>query len=474
MAGLSILAKILVVDDEEVMRDSCKQILSRQGHHVKLAEDGYQGLRLLKEESFDLVILDLKMPGIDGMEVLEKIKENSSEMVVVVITGYATVESAVEAMKRGAYDFLPKPFTPEEFRLIVERALEKKGLIMENIYLRQELEIRRKSKVIIGKSKVMQEVYELVKRVGPTDSTVLILGESGTGKELVAKAIHYHSRRKNKPFITVDCGALVENLFESELFGHVKGSFTDAVATKHGRFELANGGTLFFDEIGNIGPNVQTKLLRAIQEREITKVGNSKAVKVDVRIIAATNRNLRKAIQEKTFREDLFYRLSVVPITLPRLREKPEDIPELANYFLKKYNQKRGKNLTGISQRAMKALVEYSWPGNVRELENAIERAVVLTRDNVIEPFDLSYYGLAVDVPLRLTPGNHKRLMDVEKEHILRILKETGWHKSQTAKLLGIDRKTLYAKMKKYRITKNLGNNFPLLGRNSPMESQRI
>ncbi|GAG05194.1 unnamed protein product, partial [marine sediment metagenome] len=267
MAKLSILANILVIDDEEVMRDSCKQILSRQGHNVKLAEDGYQGLELLKEKSFDLVILDLKMPGIDGMEVLEKIKESSPETAVVVITGYATVESAVEAMKRGAYDFLPKPFTPEEFRLIIERALEKKRLILENIYLRQELEVKRKSEVIIGKSKVIQKVYELIRRVGPTDSTVFILGESGTGKELVAKAIHYHSQRKNKPFVTVDCGALVENLFESELFGHVKGSFTDAASTKLGRFEVANGGTLFFDEIGNIGPNVQAKLLRAIQER---------------------------------------------------------------------------------------------------------------------------------------------------------------------------------------------------------------
>ena len=474
MAKLSILANILVIDDEEVMRDSCKQILSRQGHNVKLAEDGYQGLELLKEKSFDLVILDLKMPGIDGMEVLEKIKESSPETAVVVITGYATVESAVEAMKRGAYDFLPKPFTPEEFRLIIERALEKKRLILENIYLRQELEVKRKSDVIIGKSKVMQKVYELIRRVGPTDSTVLILGESGTGKELVARAIHYHSRRKNKPFITVDCGALVENLFESELFGHVKGSFTDAVATKHGRFELANEGTLFFDEIGNIRPNIQAKLLRAVQEREITRIGSSKAIKVDVRIIAATNKDLRKAIQEKTFREDLFYRLSVVPITLPPLRERPEDIPELANYFLKKYNQKRGKNLTGISQRAMKALTEYSWPGNVRELENAVERAVVLAKGNVIEPSDLSYYGLAVDVSPGLTPGNHKRLMDAEAEHILKILKETGWHKSQTAKLLGIDRKTLRAKMKKYRITENLGNNSPLLRRNPPMEEPGI
>ena len=474
MAKLSVLANILVVDDEEVMRDSCRQILSREGHNVKLAEDGHEGLKLLKEKSFDLVILDLKMPGIDGMQVLEEIKQNSPETIVVVITGYATVESAVEAMKRGAYDFLPKPFTPGEFRLIVERALEKKRLVLENIYLRQELEVRRKSEVIIGKSKAMQKVYELVRRVGPTDSTVLILGESGTGKELVARAVHYHSRRENKAFITVDCGALVENLFESELFGHVKGSFTDAVATKHGRFELANGGTLFFDEIGNIGPDVQAKLLRAIQEREITKIGSSEAIKVDVRIIAATNKNLRKAIQEETFREDLFYRLGVVPITLPPLRERPEDISELANYFLKKYNQKRGKNLTGISPRAMKALSEYSWPGNVRELENAIERAVVLAKGNAIDSSDLSYYGLGVEALLEPASGSQKRLTDVEKEHILRTLEDTGWRRSQAAKLLGIDRKTLRSKMKKYGISEDLRHNSPLLGRNSPVEEQGI
>lgn len=474
MAKLSVLANILVVDDEEVMRDSCRQILSREGHNVKVAEDGHEGLELLKEKSFDLVILDLKMPGIDGMQVLEEIKQSSPETIVIVITGYATVESAVEAMKRGAYDFLPKPFTPGEFRLIVERALEKKRLVLENIYLRQELEVRRKSEVIIGKSKAMQKVYELVRRVGPTDSTVLILGESGTGKELVARAVHHHSRRENKAFITVDCGALVENLFESELFGHVKGSFTDAVATKHGRFELANGGTLFFDEIGNIGPDVQAKLLRAIQEREITKIGSSEAIKVDVRIIAATSKDLRKAIQEETFREDLFYRLGVVPITLPPLRERPEDIPELANYFLKKYNQKRGKNLTGISPRAMKALSEYSWPGNVRELENAIERAVVLAKGNAIEPSDLSYYGLAAEALLEPASGSQKRLTDVEKEHILRTLEDTGWRRSQAAKLLGIDRKTLRSKMKKYGISEDLRHNSPLLGRNSPVEEQGI
>ncbi|TES86123.1 sigma-54-dependent Fis family transcriptional regulator, partial [Candidatus Aerophobetes bacterium] len=304
--------------------------------------------------------------------------------------------------------------------------------------------------------------------------TVLILGESGTGKELVARAVHYHSRRENKAFITVDCGALVENLFESELFGHIKGSFTDAVATKHGRFELANGGTLFFDEIGNIGPDVQAKLLRAIQEREITKIGSSEAIKVDVRIIAATNKDLRKAIQEETFREDLFYRLGVVPITLPPLRERPEDIPELANYFLKKYNQKRGKNLTGISPRAMKALSEYSWPGNVRELENAIERAVVLAKGNAIESSDLSYYGLGVEALLEPASGSQKRLTDVEKEHILRTLEDTGWRRSQAAKLLGIDRKTLRSKMKKYGISEDLRHNSPLLGRNSPVEEQGI
>jgi two-component system response regulator HydG len=445
-------ARILVIDDEESMRDSCRQALARQAGRVEVAEDGQTGLDILAKEAFDLVLLDLKMPGLSGMEVLDEIRQAYPEIVVVVITGYATVESAVEAMKRGAYDFLPKPFTPETLRTIVDRALDRRGLALENILLRSELETNAGSEVIIGQSQPMKAVEEIVRKVSPTDTTVLICGESGTGKELVARAIHRHSDRKDKPFVVVDCGSLVESLFESELFGHVKGSFTSATATKYGRLELANGGTVFFDEIGNISMNVQTRLLRVLQEREITKVGGSQVIKVDVRVVAATNRDLQKAAQEGTFREDLFYRLSVVPITLPPLRERRDDIPPLAGYFLKKCNRKRKKNVRSISAEAMKALVAYDWPGNVRELENAIERAVVLTENDTVEPSDLLYYGLNVAVSPESNADRPRRLADVEKEHIARTLKMFGGHKGKTANWLGIDRKTLRAKLARYSI----------------------
>ena len=445
-------ANILVIDDEETMRDSCRQTLCRHGNRVKVAEDGLKGLAMLEKESFDLVILDLKMPGLSGMGVLRKIKQEDTEVAVVVITGYATVESAVEAMKSGAYDFIPKPFTPDSLRAIVNRALEKRELTLENVLLRTELEASLGPEVIVGQSESMKKVEELVLKVGPTDTTVLVSGESGTGKELVARAIHRHSSRRDQPFVVVDCGSLVENLFESELFGHVKGSFTGATATKYGRFELANGGTLFFDEIGNIGINIQTKLLRVLQEREISKVGSSQVVKVDVRIVAATNEDLQKAVKAGAFREDLFYRLSVVPITLPPLREKRDDIPLLANHFLKKYNKKRKKNIRVISDQAIKALVEYDWPGNVRELENAIERAVVLSENDVVKPSDLLYYGLSVEASSRPYMGETQRLVDVEREHIANTLKLFNGHKGKTAEALGIDRKTLRSKLRRYGI----------------------
>jgi len=445
-------ARILVIDDEESIRDSCRQALARKASRVEVAGDGLTGLGILEKEAFDLVILDLKMPGLSGMDVLDKIEQKYPEVVVVVITGYATVESAVEAMRRGAYDFIPKPFTPESLRATVGRALDRRELVLENILLRSELEANVGSEVIIGQSKAMKEIEEIVRKVSPTDTTVLISGESGTGKELVARAIHRHSRRKDKPFVVVDCGSLVENLFESELFGHVKGSFTGATATKYGRLELANGGTVFFDEIGNIGVNVQTKLLRVLQEREITKVGSSQVIKVDVRVVAATNKDLQKATQAGTFREDLFYRLSVVPVTLPSLRERRDDIEPLANYFLKKYNQKRKTNVRAISAHAMKALVEYDWPGNVRELENAIERAVVLTENDTVEPSDLLYYGLTSATPPKSDVSKPRRLADVEKEHIARTLKMFDGHKGKTAKCLGIDRKTLRSKLRRYAI----------------------
>jgi len=445
-------ARILVIDDDESMRDSCRQALARKAGRIEVAEDGLTGLGILEKEAFDLVILDLRMPGLSGMEVLNRIKQEYPEVVVVVITGYATVESAVEAMRRGAYDFLPKPFTPESLRAIVDRALDRRELVLENILLRSELDASFGSEVIIGQSEPMKKIEEVMRKVSPTDTTVLISGESGTGKEIVARAIHRHSSRKDKPFVVVDCGSLVENLFESELFGHVKGSFTGAAATKYGRLELANGGTVFFDEIGNISMNVQMKLLRVLQEREITKVGSAQVIKVDVRVVAATNRDLQKAVQAGTFREDLFYRLSVVPITLPPLRERRDDIPPLANYFLKKYNQKRKKNVRAISAQAMKALVGHDWPGNVRELENAIERAVVLTENDTIEPSDLLYYGLNAATPPKSDVDRPRRLADVEKEHIVRTLKVFNGHKGKTAKWLGIDRKTLRSKLRRYAI----------------------
>jgi len=445
-------ANILVIDDEETMRDSCRQTLSRDGSRVTVAEDGTKGLAMLGLESFDLVILDLRMPGLSGMEVLKKIKQDDPETMVIVITGYATVESAVEAMKSGAYDFIPKPFMPDGLRAIVKRALDRRELALENVLLRDELKAGFEPGVIIGQSKSMKEVEQLVQKVGPTDTTVLITGESGTGKELVARAIHRHSCRRDKPFVVVDCGSLVENLFESELFGHVKGSFTGAVATKYGRFELANGGTLFFDEIGNISVNTQTKLLRVLQEREISKVGSSQVVKVDVRIVAATNKDLQKAAKSGAFRDDLFYRLSVVPIALPPLRERRDDIPLLAKHFLSKYNKKRRKNIVAISDRAIRALVEYEWPGNVRELENAIERAVVLAENDVIEPSDLLYYGLTLETPSRPNAHGIPRLADVEKEHIVKTLKMFDGHRGKTAESLGIDRKTLRSKLKRYGI----------------------
>ncbi len=450
---MSRQANILVIDDEESMRDSCLQTLSRQGYSVDTADNGILGLSMMKEKSYDLIILDLKMPGFNGMDVLKEVNQKNPGTLVIVITGHATIESAVEAMKHGAYDFIPKPFTPESLRMIVKRALSTRELTLENMLLRNELKSGLGSEIIIGNDNSMKAVEQLVRKVGPTDTTVLITGESGTGKEVIARAIHRCSGRSDKPFVAVDCGSLVENLFESELFGHVKGSFTGAVETKYGRFELANGGTLFFDEIGNVSLSIQSKLLRVLQEREIIKVGSSQVVKVDVRIIAATNRELMRSVKDGTFREDLFYRLSVVPITMPPLRERKSDIPYLTNYFLEKYNRKRGKNLKGISEKAMNALIEYDWPGNVRELENAIERAVVLTENEIIEPSDLMYYGLTVDSDTESNEHDKvRRLVDLEKEYIIKALKKFNGHRGNTAESLGIDRKTLRLKMKAYGI----------------------
>ncbi len=446
-------ANILVIDDDESIRDSCSQVFKKDGNTVKTAKDGTDGLKLFTKEFFHVVLLDLKMPGPTGMEVLSKIKEENPATPVIIITGYATIESAVEAIKRGASDYLAKPFTPEQLRVVTNKALKSRKILLENIYLRGELKKKSEFDRIIGKSKAMKKVLDVVERVCSSESTVLITGESGTGKELLAREIHNHSPRKNAPFVVVDCGALVETLFESELFGHVKGSFTGAYETKHGRFEVANGGTIFLDEISNISLNIQANLLRVIQEREITRVGSTKPIKVNVRILAATNENLEDLVRNGKFREDLFYRLSVVPIHLPSLRERKEDIPLLLEHFLQKYNRITKKKINNISSEVKKALIGYDWPGNIRELENTIERAVVLSKGDEIELEDLMYHGISSTPSLfHMVRGKYQTLDDIEKEYIKTVLLTHQGNQSKTAKILGIDRKTLWAKIKKYEI----------------------
>ena len=446
-------ANILIIDDEETIRDSCSQVLGKEGYATKGARDGSEGLKFFKKEFFHVVFLDLKLPGLDGMEILKRIKEENPETPVIIITGFATIESAVKAIKQGAFDYLAKPFSPEELRVIAKKALESRKTFFEKIYLRGELDKISQFDMVIGKSKAMENVLDIIRRVSPSESTVLISGESGTGKELLAREIHNHSPRKNAPFVVVDCGALVDNLFESELFGHVKGSFTGAYETKHGRFEVANGGTIFLDEISNISLNIQANLLRVIQEREITRVGSTKPIKVDVRILAATNENLVELVREGKFREDLFYRLSVVPVHLPSLRERKEDIPLLVEHFLQKYSRKARKKINRVSPMVKKDLMEYEWPGNIRELENTIERSVVLSKNDEIQLEDLMYHGISSNAPLfHLAGGRYKALEDVEKEYIKTVLEAQRGNKSKTAKILGIDRKTLMAKVKKYEI----------------------
>ncbi|MCD6138168.1 MAG: sigma-54-dependent Fis family transcriptional regulator [Deltaproteobacteria bacterium] len=442
---------ILIVDDDSFMRDACKQTLTKRGHSVTLAKSGREALKLLEEWSFDLILLDLKMPGEDGLFVLARIKDMDPEASVVMITGHGTIETAVQAIKLGAFDFISKPFTPDELLRLVDRVLKNRRLTIENIYLRQTLEReRRGSKEIISKSPAMAKVKEMIAMVARTDSTVMLQGESGTGKGLVARRIHELSARRNYPFIPVDCGSLVKTLFESQLFGHVKGAFTGATSTRAGQFELAHGGTLFFDEISNIGLEVQAKLLRAVEEKCISKVGDHKVVKVDVRLISATNRDLQEAVARGVFREDLFYRLNVVSIHLPPLRERKEEIPLLANHFVKVFSQKQGKRIDGISKDAMKALMEYNWPGNVRELENTIERLIVFARGRTITPEDLIYSNTIVP---RTEISEPMRLDEVEQQHIMRVFSSVGGNKTRAAELLGIDRKTLRAKLKKYEIS---------------------
>ena len=439
--------RVLIVDDEEAMRDSCSRILEKEGLEVTTAGDGPTALKLIEKWVFDLIILDLIIPG-DGLEILKTVKAGDPDVIVVVMSGYGTVQSAVEAMKLGAHNFLSKPFTPNELRKIVHQALETRRLALENLYLRQELEKRRHRAQIVFKSASMAEIMDIVGRVAPTDSTVLLTGESGTGKSLIARHIHEMSERAGRPFVTVDCGTLVETLFESELFGHVKGAFTGAETSKIGKFELAHTGTIFFDEITNISLDVQAKLLKAVDDREISKVGSHRTIHVDVRILAATNKDLQEAIVRGEFREDLYYRLNVVSAHVPPLRKRLEDIPSLIDFFLTFYNQRRNMLVAGLSPQAMQMLLNYDWPGNVRELANVIERLVVLGRTGIVKHDDLAFSGWRK--PERDVSDQVQTLQEVEREHIRRTLIRFKGHRNDTANALGIDRKTLREKIKKY------------------------
>ncbi|TKJ32774.1 Fis family transcriptional regulator [bacterium (candidate division B38) B3_B38] len=443
-------ARILIVDDEAIMRDSLNDWLMEDGYEAVAVEDGQKAIEIVRSQPFNVVLCDLKMPGMDGIETMRKIKEINKDLPVIIITAYATVNTAVESMKQGAYDYIVKPFDPEEVSHVIRKIISHQQLLQENILLRQELKKVYQFRDIVGKNYKMQEIFELIRTVADSDASVLILGESGTGKELIARAIHYSSRRAEKPFVSVSCSALPETLLESELFGYEKGAFTGAVRDKPGRFEEANGGTLFLDEIGEMKPETQLHLLRVLQEREIRRLGGTGVIKVDVRIISATNKDLERAVKEGSFREDLYYRFNVVTIQIPPLREREDDIPLLAERFLMKYNVKNNKNLEGISPKAIALLMQYDWPGNVRELENAIERAVVITKHNIIQPEDLPANIQSFQESKGIKP---RKLKEVEKEHIQHTLEENKWNISKTSKVLGIDRSTLYKKIRQYGLS---------------------
>lgn len=457
--------RILVVDDEMIVCESCQRILEEEGLEVEIALSGAEAFAKMRENPFDIVITDLKMPGIDGMEVLRTLRKEYPDTIVIMITGFSTVETAVEAMKLGAFDYIPKPFTPDEVTIVVKKAIEQKNLLLENLYLRQELQEKYGFHNIVGKSKKMQEIYRIIAKVAPTESTVLIYGQSGTGKELIARAIHYNSPRRDKQFVTVDCAVLSENLLESELFGHVRGSFTGAVTTKPGLFEVADGGTVFLDEVGNISLPIQAKLLRVLQEREFTPVGGTKAKKVDIRLIAATNKDLEKMIKEETFREDLYYRLNIVPIVLPPLKERQEDIPLLAVHFLKKYSEEMGKTIKGFTPEAMEKLMKYPWPGNVRELENVIERTVVMMDEEMVRIEHLILPGQQENeraekqVPMTSEELKEikkqlreKAVEEIEKAFVINALERNQWNVTRAAEEVGMLRPNFQALMRKYNL----------------------
>jgi DNA-binding NtrC family response regulator len=449
------MIKVLVVDDEESLRKVLKKELSRKGFYVEVAQDGEEGLRFLRNEAFDVVLLDIVMPGMTGIEFMKEVKKDPLAPSIIVLTGKATVENAVLAMKSGAFDYITKPYKLDELEVLIKKAFEYRSLKIKSELLEKEL-VKKELPELVFSSEEMKKIIDLVKKIAPTDSPVLIQGESGTGKEVIAKTIWYHSKRKGLPFFGLNCATFSENLIESELFGHERGAFTSAYQTKLGIVEVANKGTLFLDEIGEMPVSLQAKLLRFLDSGEFRRVGGTKNLKSDVRIIAATNRDLSELVRKGEFRQDLFYRLNVINIYLPPLRDRRDDIPTLAEYFLRKFSNKLSKSLKGFTQDAMEALLIYDWPGNVRELENVIERAVILSEGEEITRDLLSLPATDNKKYKVQTPGetseNVYDLNEMERLHILRVLQEARGNRSVASKLLGIDRKTLYLKLKKYGI----------------------
>ncbi|HUK55768.1 MAG TPA: sigma-54 dependent transcriptional regulator [Nitrospiria bacterium] len=448
-------SQILVVDDDAVAADLLREVLTKEGYRVQTTTQGSEAIRMGTHAPFDMVITDLKMPDVGGLEVVRALRRKSPETIMIVITAFGSFETAIEAIQNGAYDYISKPFKIEDVKVTVQRALNQQRLIRENLFLPTEASEDLPLETVIGNSPKMLEIYKLVARVASTDTTVLIQGESGTGKELIARAIHNHSRRAEKPYVAVNCAALPEGLLETELFGHTKGAFTGAWTNKKGLFLEAEGGTCFLDEIGDITPSLQAKLLRVLQKHEVRPVGGGETIRVDVRILAATNKDLATLVQAGRFREDAFYRLHVVTINLPPLREHPEDIPLLANHFIKIACQRAKKSVSGISKEAMEILTQYHWPGNIRQLENVIERAVTLTTNNVLTPSDISD-DLHPKEPARVPSSSDAMvtLEEMKRRYVEQILDQTGGNQSKAAEVLGINRKTLY-RFSKRRESKN-------------------
>ncbi|MCX7823082.1 MAG: sigma-54 dependent transcriptional regulator [Syntrophobacterales bacterium] len=443
--------RILVVDDELIVRESLIGWLKKGGYDVDPASSGMEALKRLKEKEYDLIFLDIKMPDMSGIEVLKNLKESSPNSLVVMITAYGSVETAVEAMKLGASDYLMKPFEPEHLVLLVEKLLQQKKLIEENLFLKEQVSKRTKYQELIGSASCMQKLFEIIEEVASVDSPVLIRGETGTGKELIAKAIHAKSPRRFGPFVAINCGAFPESLLETELFGHEVGAFTGAIRARKGRIEIAHGGTLFLDEIGEIPLKMQVDLLRVLEEKRFQRVGGREYIPVDFRFISATHKNLEEEIRLGRFRKDFYFRLNVIEIQVPPLRERKEDISLLAQHFLQKFRRETNKPVTTISKDALNLLYSYDWPGNVRELENAIERAVVLAKSRILTKEDFSF--LLRPKLLENQVDEPKSLEEVERRHIEKILNETDWNISRAAKILGLNRTTLHAKIKKYGLS---------------------